>query len=133
MVWIGAEEHLGQQIEERVEQQDDRSEHNDKDQEMVGQRPVKEGHQPAQDEEVGQGVADKDGPEKVLRILQIIVEDLGGGKPGAHALANAQSVQGKHARLHARKEKGDRQAEGEEEPDEDGAAHITWQFRQSTP
>ncbi len=124
-VRIGAEEHLWQQIEEGVEEQNDGRKDDDKDEEMTGQLPVEDRHQPAQDQEVGQSVAHQDGPEKILGIFQVMVEDLGGGESGAHPLANAQSAQGKHPRLHAREEKRHRQADDEDEPDEGGAAHIT--------
>ncbi len=71
---------------------------------------VQFGDDPAEDDEVGEGVADENRPEKIFRMFEEIVEQFGRGPARARQLPHPQPVQRKHARLHARQQKRQRQA-----------------------
>jgi len=65
----------------------------------------------AEDDKVGHGVADQDGPEKVLRVFQEAMQHFRPPVPGPQPLADAKMIQGQHARFHAGKQEGKRRAE----------------------
>src|SRR5258706_2076804 len=100
-VWIAAKQHLGQQIEEGVEEKHDYGEEDDEPNEMVIEGLMQDGDQQTENDEIGDGVAYEDGPQKVLRILQVFMEDFGGAPSGAHLLANAEAAQRENTGLHA--------------------------------
>ncbi len=78
-------------------------------------------HAQAENDEIDHRVADQDGPKKIFRIFQEAVQDRRPPVAAAHALADAESVQGQHARFHARKQKGKRDAQQRRQQDQNVA------------
>src|SRR6266568_6536059 len=124
-VRIHPEQHFGQQIEEGVEQEDRNGEHGDEPDLVVLQGLMEHRDQPAQNDKVGHGVAHQNGPQEILRLFQIAVENCGGCPARAHLLANAQAAQREDPSLHAGQQERQPQAGCEHQPDYCLGAHLS--------
>src|SRR2546425_12385514 len=101
---VGPKEHLREQIEKSIKQKHNDCEYEHEPYSMVAECLLENPNDPAEDAEVGDGIADQDGPQKIFRILQKVMEHFGRASAGAHVLPDAQSAERKDARLHARKQ-----------------------------
>lgn len=119
------EEHFRQQIEERVEEEHGEDERAEKAERMGLEPAVQCDDAERDDDEVGERVADEDGPEKIFRLLEVAMQDGRAGVAFAHHLADAQAAEGEHAGLHSREEKRRGEAGGHDERGEAGVVHVS--------
>lgn len=118
------EEHFGEQVEEGVEQEDGEDEGGEEGYRVLFEPAVKGDDRDGDDNEVGEGVAYEDGPEKVLGLVEVAVEHAGAGVAFAHHVADAEAAEGEDAGLHAGEEEGHAEAGGEQEGDQAGVGHV---------
>jgi len=69
-VGVGTKEDLRQEVEQAVKEENDQDEQGQKQHQPGMHGVVQHRDQPAEDEKVGEGVPDENGPEEVLRPLE---------------------------------------------------------------
>src|SRR5580765_1781749 len=110
------EQHFWQQIEKRIKEECDHREDQDEPEPIAGKGLMQKDDNPAENEKIGDGISDENGPKKVFRILQVTVEHLGGAPASPHLLADAQTAESKDASFHARQNEGKHEANGKNNP-----------------
>jgi len=110
-----AENHFGEQIEQRVEQERRQGIHPHKPPRVPAQRRMQNHHQGPEDNEVGERVAHQDGPQEALGLLEEPEQHTGRSPAGAGLLVDAEPAQRKDARFHSGKEKRQNEARNEQE------------------
>src|SRR6185503_5038725 len=90
-IGIDPEEHFREEVEQRVKQENDDDEDHGEPQAVAGRFGIQKNQHHPENDEIGDGVANEDGPEKVLRIFEVAVQDFGGAASGAHLLPHAHA------------------------------------------
>src|ERR1043165_6574448 len=85
-VWIEAEAHLGEKFKKDVEENDPRGKAGQQKRRPGSERLIKGFNADGKDDDVGHDIAHKNRPQKILRILQVLMERRSSGIAGTPLL-----------------------------------------------